>query len=504
MQQNILAAIGVKAKLLKFTGSGHKHMRFKFSYIYLPIALSLIFFTLSCKKDKILTSGGQLRFSVDTLTFDTVFTAAGSFTASVKIYNPQDQEVSISSVRMANGAASYFHLNVDGVKGGIVNNVTIRAHDSIYVFALVNIDPTNDSTPFVIDDKLVATLNGKDFSLPFMAYGQNAYYIVDSVMNSQIWKTDKPYVVVHSAEVAQGQTLTIPAGCRVYMHQDSRLVVLGTLKATGTKTDSIIFQGDRLDRFYFGYQGYPGEWGGIYYGPYSTGNILSHVWIENAGNSALGAFPAAVEVYEDSLHSGTQLKMDHVIIRNSLGYGIISFGGTIHAENCLVNTCGSEALALVQGGNDSFYNCSFVCYGTDKISHTQYPTAVILNYFYTDDTHYLVGNTNAWIQNCVFWGGLDTEMVCDKKPSAAYNVVFDHCIVKAGTTSINAAGVTTSACIFNQDPVFKNITTWDFHASTASSPMVNNGASLLFIVDDLGGQSRPLGGKYDIGCYESY
>ena len=49
------------------------------------------------------------------------------------------------------------------------------------------------------------------------------------------------------------------------MHANSNLYVLGTLKINGTKTDSVIFQGDRFDRAYFGYEGYPGEWGGIFF-----------------------------------------------------------------------------------------------------------------------------------------------------------------------------------------------------------------------------------------------
>ncbi len=68
----------------------------------------------SCKKDKLLESGGELRFSTDTVTFDTVFTTLGSATVGLKIFNPQDQKVNLSSVRIEGGAASFFHINVDG------------------------------------------------------------------------------------------------------------------------------------------------------------------------------------------------------------------------------------------------------------------------------------------------------------------------------------------------------------------------------------------------------
>src|SRR5690606_16652327 len=134
-----------------------------------------------------------------------------------------------------------------------------------------------EDNPFVVEDNLVATLNGKSYAIPLMAYGQNAYYIVDStITGNHTWKTDKPYVIIHNAAVDENSTLSIPAGCRIYVHADSRLIVLGTLKVKGTKQDSVIFQGDRLDRKYFGNEGYPGEWGGIYFTSTSSNNEIDY------------------------------------------------------------------------------------------------------------------------------------------------------------------------------------------------------------------------------------
>ena len=76
-------------------------------------AIVLIGFN-ACKKETLLTSGGTLRFSTDTLSFDTVFTEYASFTMELKIYNPQSQKISLSNVRLEKGTQSYFSLNVDG------------------------------------------------------------------------------------------------------------------------------------------------------------------------------------------------------------------------------------------------------------------------------------------------------------------------------------------------------------------------------------------------------
>src|SRR5690606_38660932 len=111
--------------------------------------------------------------------------------------------------------------------------------------------------------------------------------------------------------------LVIPPGCRIYMHADSRLFVLGRLLAKGSKTDSIIFQGDRLDRNYFGNVGYPGEWGGIYFFESSFGSELDWVVLRNGGNSARGTLPATIQVTGNNASVGTrQLTMTHTVIEN--------------------------------------------------------------------------------------------------------------------------------------------------------------------------------------------
>jgi hypothetical protein len=461
----------------------------------------------SCKKTRLLTNGGELKFSTDTLAFDTVFTAQGSFTSSFLIYNPQNEKIKISSIRMAGGDASYFHLNVDGYSGKTITDLEIAPHDSAFVFATVKIDPTNENTPFVVEDKLVATLDGKDYELPFTAYGQNAHYIVGDTINTQTWLTDKPYVIIHSAIVLPNSTLTIPAGCRVYMHADSRLYVAGTLKANGTKTDSVIFQGDRIDRYYFGYEGYPGEWAGLYFFGSSQNNVLQYTIIQNCGNTnSDGGYPAALYAEKDTANNVAQVFLDHVTIQNSIGYGILSIGANVSGENCLVHTCGAEALALIRGGTYNFKNCDFVVFGNDKVSHIQEPTGAILNYLQIDDTHYVGGDMNATLTNCVVWGSLDNELVCNKKDGFAYNVTLDHCLIKDGSDAIDGS-VIKNGCMFNTDagspdPKFADYSKFDYHATSGSS-MIDKGTPVTFmgLANDLDDQPR-VHNTIDIGCYE--
>ena len=59
----------------------------------------------------------RLSFSVDTLSFDTVFTTIGSATKEFMIYNRNDQPLLISEIMLASGEETGFRINVDGRKG---------------------------------------------------------------------------------------------------------------------------------------------------------------------------------------------------------------------------------------------------------------------------------------------------------------------------------------------------------------------------------------------------
>lgn len=450
----------------------------------------------SCKKEMLLNTGGELRFSTDTLTFDTVFTQYASFTIPIKIYNPQNQKVRVSNVRLANGENSFFTLNVDGEPGKSVSDIEVAANDSFYVFATVNIDPTNENNPFVVEDKLIATLNGKEFSIPVYAYGQNAHYIIaQDIEQNTTWVNDKPYVIIHSAGVDTGITLTIEPGCKIYMHQDSRLFVWGTLIANGTKEDSIIFQGNRLDRAYFGYEGYPGEWGGLYFDFSSTNNLLNWVIIKNCGNNSLTQ-PAAIQI-NGTPGATNQLTMNNTIIENSLGFGILSFTGNIKAQNCLVHTCGSQALAILQGGSYQFNNCDFIIYGTNKLSHINEPTVAVLNYFDISQTERIVGNLTADFKNCVIDGSLEDELFCNKEDAASYDVSFTNCLIKSKEVIPNY--VTVTNCKLNENPLYKDQIKWDYRPKEGS-PMIDAGITIPLISNDLNDKVWTI--PFDIGCYQ--
>lgn len=469
------------------------------------VLIPVLFFLLpSCKKQNWLTTGGKVSFSVDTLMFDTVFTAQGSATRSIKIFNPQKEGVHINSIRFEKGAASPFRLNVNGETGKEAKDIDIAGKDSVWVFAAVTIDPTNEDNPFLVEDNLLVTLNQQTFSIPVIAFGQNAYYIVDSVLETQAWNSDKPYVILHNALVDANATLTINAGTRVYMHQDSRLYVQGSLKINGQKGDSVIFQGDRIDRdIYVGnYDDIPGEWGGLYFFPESHDNVIDYAVFKNGGASTKffgqDVLGATIQLNKDSLQTGQPvLTITNSMIHHSQGYGIVAFNSSIYAANCLIAACGAENLMLFQGGDYKIYDCTIATYGSDFIDHTKNVSMGILNYYPISQNQYIGADLTVDMQGCLVYGSLEDELVADKKNNYAANVQIRNCLIKTQTGL--PAFVNSNNNLFNEDPAFVNYTKLDFHLK-GNSPAIGKGIVIPGITKDLDGNLRSS--NPSIGCYE--
>ena len=128
-------------------------------YVSFFILLSAIIF--SCKKDSFITSiEANLATSADTLSFDTVFTSVGSVTQSFKIFNDNNQKLRLSQVKLSGGTSSSFKINVDGTSAPEVDDIEINANDSIYIFVQVNINPTAENLPFIIQDSILISFNG--------------------------------------------------------------------------------------------------------------------------------------------------------------------------------------------------------------------------------------------------------------------------------------------------------------------------------------------------------
>ena len=148
----------------------------KFFYLFVPVLLLLTVVACDVDTDFVTGDAVQLRFSQDTLTFDTVFTARGSATRSLKVYNQGDEPIMIDRINVAGETGVNYTFNVDGFQGPEARDVIIWGGDSIFVFVEVEVDPTDPEniSPFIAEDRLLFETGSVQEEVVLLAFGQNA------------------------------------------------------------------------------------------------------------------------------------------------------------------------------------------------------------------------------------------------------------------------------------------------------------------------------------------
>lgn len=456
------------------------------------ISISLLIF--SCKKETFITSGeASLIISTDSLKYDTVFTTAGSVTQSFKIINNNAQKLLISSIKLMGGNNSPYKININGVESSEQRDIDIEAGDSIYVFATVNINPSADHLPFIVQDSILISYNGNSRFVQLEAYGQNAHFLLNHVIETnERWTNDLPYVIIGNLRVDTNATLTIDPGCKLYMHANATLIIDGTLQTNGTKNNEVVFSGDRLDEYY---RDLPGTWPGMYFSSSSINNQLNYTVIKNAND--------AISIEQPSTNGNPKLTLHQCIIDNALQTGIFALNSSISADNTLISNCGNN-IDFELGGSYEFTNCTTASYSNTYFIHNS-PVLNLYNYSY-ENGNLITEDLTTHFTNCIFWGDgglINDEINIRKEGSNTFDVIFENCLYKSSTDPANA---TITNSIKNIDPLFDSIDPgnnyYDFRTTrNADAPGIDNGKITTFQFD-LDHNPRTNGLATDIGCYE--
>lgn len=477
------------------------HLKYLF---FLIIAVSLIS-TSACRKDRFFKDGGEvLEFSVDTLSFDTVFTTLGSVTKSFKVFNRNKLSVKISEITLVGGNSSNFRLNIDGVAGNEATDVEIGPKDSIYIFVEVTVDPNNLNNPFIIADEVAFYTNGSRQKVTLAAWGQNANFYKGAIVCDEIWENDKPYVILNGMYVPDSCSLTIKEGVRVYVGASSGFYIEGQLDVEGTRNNPVTFQGLRLEEFY---DELPGQWPGISIlrNADQKTSTISYAEIRNAnfgvsvGSAALDSACRFGDVFTDN--NIPRLDIDNTIISNSLQTGIAGFLSYIFANNLLVYNSGDYLVSLGYGGGYRFTHCTFANYGTAALNHNT-ATAFMSNVTGVEcdgEATAFAYPLVAEFYNSIIYGSLENEIeLSDIGQGVQFDVLFDHCLVRSEIDTLPSFFPNT---IFNQEPIFFDRSESDYHLGV-NSPAIDTGNTNppTIVSEDLDGNSRT--GKPDLGCYE--
>ncbi len=391
----------------------------------------LMVFLFSCEEEGYMSSSDvQLKFSNDTITFDTIFTTIGSTTKRFTVKNPYNEDVLISRIRLAGGEFSNFMLNINGVEGNELYEVEVPAKDSIFIFVQVTIDPNGQNLPMVVQDSIEFTTNTNLQNVKLEAYGQDFKLVRAETVITQTWTAEKPYLVYDYAYVDSTSVLTIEPGTRIYFHKGARLYVKGTLIADGTFQDPITFRADRLEP---AYEDIPDQWDGIILFSGSHENVMNFVSIKNA-NIGLQVGTIENEGY-------ASLQLSNSKIENMAYAGLFAIKSQISGYNNVIGNCGFYAMALLVGGEYEFYHTTIANYWGNYGSGVRTtPSLVLSNVLLVENSNgesysYYGDLIKADFKNSIVYGNLANEVELGDNEETQFNFLFDHCILQIPDTT---------------------------------------------------------------------
>ena len=407
-------------------------------------ALGLAGVLSSCIEDGFTTSpSDQPAFSTDTLRMADLFTLEASPTSRFIVYNRHDKGLNISSVRFIDDPAGNFRLNVDGMAGREFSNVEIRAKDSIFVFVEATLPENGGDAPVDILAHIEFITNGVASKMPVKVTGQDAVRLYDGTLieTNTTLTADKPYLVRDSIVVAEGATLAIEAGARLYFHDGASLLVDGTLDIRGEAGKPVQLTGDRRGfvAAQIPYEIMAGQWEGIKFGPTSTANRLVHASVRN---TKWGIMADNVQSAGDA----PGLYLLNSVVRNAHGYVVETLCTDVTAIGCELAEASSGIMSLT-GGNHRFNHCTIANYylftalggPAVQMAQTGFPDEEPV-----DPERPMM---TADFTNCILYGN-GTEL--SHPDLAGTAITFRRCLLKsAGTDDDNFID-----CLWDTDPKY--------------------------------------------------
>jgi hypothetical protein len=423
--------------------------------------LGVIFLFYACEKEKLNSSSGVvLHFSADTITFDTLFTSIGSPTKNLRVINQTNENIVISSVRLAGGSHSDFRLNVNGDVTNETFSLQIPARDSIFIFIEATLGKTGKSSPLITEDSIIFRINNIEQKVRLMAWGQDFVLIKSDILKTSTWNNDRPYLVYNEALVDSGQTLNIEPGTTVYFHKNAGLKVKGTLKVNGTFEDPVEFRGDRLEP---AFNDIPDQWNGIILYSGSHNNKINYAKIKNAN---IGLQVGTIE------HSGyASVELSNTRIENMSWSGIWAMKSRILAYNCIISNVRYYNTALLLGGDYQFYHTTFANYYNNLSSGIRTTeTLVISNYLVDINTgvRYVGDMKEAIFGNCIITGNRVNELLVSMDKKGESNYLFDRSLIQISDTFKITEPNRFVDIIRNVNPRFKGPYKGNFELDTLS------------------------------------
>ena len=478
--------------------------------------LILILLSACRKPDTYFQGTASLRFSVDTLVFDTVFTTVGSVTKRIKVFNDLEEDLQIDEIKLAGTGNTPYRLNIDGLQSDIAKDIILRSHDSLHIFVETTIDPNNTNDPLIHTDSITFLTNGNLQDVDLVAWGQdahfyygNSFFVFDSedpevpndtlffysITEATTWTNDKPHVIYGNVIVHEGGTLDILAGSQVHLHHNANIIVMesSSLKILGDVANPILIASDRLDEYY---RDLPGQWGRIWLTGGSSDNHIQNATIKN------GTIGLHVDTVANSFEP--TLRLENTIVANHSSYGILAYSSRIEASNCQINDNGAHDLFLFAGGDYRFSHCTFANYGSGH----QAPSIRMSNYYEdANENEQLRPMERADFENCIIYGRIESELGIEETENTTFNYKFNNCLMKLKESDYELSNSTHfTNNIYNEEPEFiQTMDAYEYNYELDTLSPAQNSAAVNIALQfpyDLLGNSRLSDNSPDIGAYE--
>jgi len=457
--------------------------------------LLVLFFLLigisSCIDRPSYVSESQLRISRDTVAFDTLFTRQSqtgtypiSVTKLIYIKNPEDLWVK-ADFEIAGGVESSFNMNIDGLSGPKIEQLEIAPKDSVFVFIQCRLEANNLTQPAIVMDSLIARVGTGTSKVILTAWGWDAHYLKDAVIQNTLTLSDKtkPYVFIGNIVVAPNSTLKINSGVNLYASAYTGIYVFGNTNWQGSAQERISIRGDKpvawTDKL-------PSQWGGIYFAPGATGNFE----YADITNASIG-----IRADSTALGNAPCVSLKQCKIQFCGQACLLGFGGAIEAENCLFADAGSYTFLGYHGGWYKFNHCTFSDFS--YFSNRQEGHWGITNTM-RDGLGKLLSSNDLTlkIENSIIWGYQKDEVSTDKVDQSAWNTNFSYSNLK----SLNSDNLLSGDNItFNIDPIFTDYYEGDYTLDSSSTLLNKSNINSTLPIDILG-NPRTIPG--DLGAYE--